>query len=68
MVKELHRREDFEAIGAWLRGAEAYFLQGFVDSGDLISPGLSACTREEMESFRQAALPCIPNTQLRGVD
>ena len=68
VVKELHRREDFEAIGAWLRGAEAYFLQGFVDSGDLISPGLSACTREEMESFRQAALPFIPNTQLRGVD
>ncbi len=67
VVKEFHNREDFEKIGEWLCGAQQYFLQGFVDSGNLIQKGLHACTREEMEEFRSAAKKRIPCTELRGV-
>lgn len=68
VVKELHRAEDFRAIGEWLRGASAYYLQGFQDSGDLIEAGLTGCTREEMEQYQAIAALYIPNTSLRGVD
>ena len=44
VVKELHSASDFEAIGKMIEGAKAYFLQSFVDSGDLIGEGLSAPT------------------------
>ena len=67
VVKPLHRMEDLQAIGIWLRGAKRYDLQQFVDSGDLIGTGLSAFTPEEMEQLRDAVLPYIPNTKLRGV-
>ena len=68
VVREFHRDEDFHAIGRWLRGARAYYLQGFRDSGDLIRPGLNGCSREEMEHFQSIAAIYIPSTTLRGVD
>ena len=69
VVKPLHEREDFGAIGQWLRGGENYYLQQFRDSGALLrGEGLSPCTREEMEQFAEAARPFIPNTYLRGMD
>ena len=37
VVKNYHLKENFELIGQWLVGAEKYFLQNFVDSGDLIN-------------------------------
>ena len=67
-VKEFHCAEDFERIGQWLQGEEKYFLQCFKDSGDILGSGCSAFTKNEMESLRQAVLPYIPNTCLRGVD
>ena len=36
VVKNYHFKENFELIGQWLQGTEKYFLQNFVDSGDLI--------------------------------
>lgn len=75
VVRGLHRKSDFEAIGRWLAGARRYYLQGFVDSDDLIfaSDGawsggrLEAFGREEMEEFRQLVLPGIPGAELRGL-
>ena len=68
VVRELHSEEDFADIGPWLRGDEKYFLQAFKDSGDILTPGHSPCTRPEMEGFRQQLLPFIPRTELRGLD
>lgn len=66
-VSPLHTPADMEAIGIWLRGAKAYYIQKFVDSGDLLSSGLSALTDGEMEALLHAVTPYIPNTRLRGV-
>ncbi len=69
VVEGIHELRDFLQIGAWLKGASAYYLQQFKSSEDMINPeGLKAPSREAMESFRRAVLPSIPNTQLRGVD
>ena len=66
-VKPFHDRNALEAIGKWLSGTENYHLQSFVDSGDLVGTGVSGFTKEEMEALRQAVLPYIPNTRLRGI-
>ena len=66
VVDELHEPEDFAAIGAWLAGAKRYFLQEFVDSGNILSAGMHAASREKMEQCLAAARRGIPAAQLRG--
>ena len=66
VCKPLHMEKDMAEIGRWLKGAKRYFLQAFVDSGDLVSGGVQAHTHDELTQLRQAVLPFIPNTHLRG--
>ena len=47
VVRQFHKREDFAAIGRWIKGAKQYYLQSFVDSGDLICPGMKGYTKED---------------------
>ena len=68
VVRELHEEQDFLRIGEWLQGAERYFLQGFVDSGDLICQGLHGYTAEEMRQFCKLIGDKVPSVQVRGVD
>lgn len=66
-VKGLHIVSDFQRIGAWLSGAKRYFIQQFIDSGDLIEGGLSAFTKEETDTFLTAAKEHIENAEIRGL-
>lgn len=68
VTREFHKREDFAAIGRWIRGADKYYLQRFVDSGDLIQPGLRGYNRDIMEQALEIVKRNIPNAQLRGVE
>ncbi|MBQ1371775.1 MAG: anaerobic ribonucleoside-triphosphate reductase activating protein [Oscillospiraceae bacterium] len=68
LVDELHTPEDFTAIGQWIAGAERYFIQGFVDSGDILAAGLHAASAEKAKLCLEAARPFVPNAQLRGID
>lgn len=63
----LHSKEDMKQIGIWLQGAPRYYLQQFVDSGNLIGRGMTPFSKAEMEEMRQTVLPWIPGTQIRGV-
>lgn len=67
VTRELHSARDFEAIGCWLRGAEKYFLQAFIDSGTVLQKGLHGYTKTELEQFRQILKKDIPNTEIRGI-
>ncbi len=40
VIRELHRQEDLLALAGLIKGARAYALQQFVDSGDLVSGDL----------------------------
>ena len=66
VVRELHNPGDFENIGEWLRGNEKFFLQGFVDSGDLISGGIHGYDKEEMVYLLNVLKVYIPNAEIRG--
>lgn len=68
LVKPLHTEADMRAIGHWLQGAQRYFLQSYVDSGDVLAPGMSAFSREELAALLAAVQPDIPRAKLRGVD
>jgi len=66
LVSELHTSSDLEQIGRWLKGAQRYYLQEFVDSGDLIGEDLHACSKDETEVYRLIAKKYIPSTLLRS--
>lgn len=66
VVHPLHTAADFEEIGRWLAGDERYFLQEFVDSGDLIGEGMSAASCEQMAEYLAILQRTIPNAVLRG--
>lgn len=67
VVAQLHDVDSFHGIGELIRGAGKYYLQGFVDSGALISPGLHAASREDMERYRDIAAGYVRHAELRGV-
>ena len=67
LVKPYHTLSDMEDIGKWIKGAKRYFLQGFVDSGDLIGQGMEAFSKEETDAFLEAARTYIPSAALRGI-
>lgn len=67
VVRELHEVEDIEKIARRIKGAKAYFLQNFTDSGNLISPGLSAHTKETLNEMLSAAVKYVPAAQIRGL-
>lgn len=58
---------DMEGIGELIRGAKRYFLQGFVDSGDLLGDGVGAYSKEEMEEMLGTVKKYVPAAELRGV-
>ena len=67
VVKEFHTAADIADITEWISGAKRYFLQGFVDSGNLIGENLSAYRPQEMVEICSAAQEKLPNTVLRGI-
>lgn len=65
LVKELHTADHIEKIGKWLAGDEKFYLQGFVDSGDLIGEGCSAFSPEEAKELEGILRRHVPGAQLR---
>ena len=68
VVRQFHQRSDFESIAQWIKGADRYFLQQFVDSGDLIQQGLSGYNKDIMEQALEIVKTGVPNAELRGIE
>ena len=68
IVKEFHTAQDIEAIGQWLVGSPRYFLQQFVDSGDLVGRGCAAVEPLELQAFAEIARPYFKEVSIRGID
>ena len=66
-VRGIHTVAHFAAIGEWLGAEPAYFIQRFVDSGQLLGSGFEAFSPEEMEHLLTTVREHIPSAQLRGV-
>jgi len=68
VVKGIHTRERLLDAARWIEGAKEYYLQQFKDSGDVIDmEGLGAFSEAEMRELREALLPVLPVTELRGI-
>lgn len=68
VVREHHTQEDFISIGQWIKGANSYYLQSYQDSGDVILPGFSSYTKDELNAFLSILKPYINNVSIRGLD
>lgn len=67
VVREFHTAEDFAEIAEWLGDVPAYYLQQFVNSGDLIDGGVHGYDAGEMKALLAEVKKYIPNACLRGV-
>ena len=67
VMHPFHTPEDLTQIGRWLQGAERYFIQNFVDSGDLLSSCNEALTENEIKELLNAVQAYIPSAKLRGL-
>lgn len=68
VVKEYHNVSDVEKIAHMINGAEKYFLQSFVDSGNVIQSGLSSVDEDTLEQMRGVCLQHVKNTNIRGLE
>ena len=67
VVEGIHKTQDIVEIAKTIKGAPRYFLQSFVDSGDLITDGLCAISPEDMKKMALLASEFVTNTQIRGI-
>jgi len=67
VVKEFHTAEDIRAIGAWLKGSPRYYLQQFVDSGNLVGHGCSPLSPTELQTLANMAAPFFGVVEVRGI-
>jgi pyruvate formate lyase activating enzyme len=67
VVKEFHTMEDIEKICEWIKGAKSYFLQNFVDSGNLIGENMHSHDKKELEKMAETARKYVQSVGIRGV-
>lgn len=65
-VKGLHDENSMKSLAKWIAGAKRYYIQNFVDSGELIgkAEGLSLT---EMRKLLETARKYVPSAELRGL-
>ena len=68
VTEELHTVSDIEKIGEWIKGSEKYFIQPFVDSGNLVGDRiLSAPSEETLLEMEKIAAKYVSAAKLRGI-
>ena len=68
IAPETHSPEDFHAIGELIRGARAYYIQGYRDSGDTVGAPLTSPSPAEARAILAVAREYVPYAELRGID
>lgn len=69
LVREFHDAKSLLSIGQWLKNSPRYFLQQFVDSGNLVgNQVLQAFSPDEMRKFLELIQPYFQAVELRGIE
>lgn len=70
VVRGLHDPKEFEAIGKWLAGAKALFLQSYRESETVLDPktAMEAFAEQELEGMAEMARNYIARVEIRGVE
>ncbi len=67
IVRDFHTEQDIAVLGKRLCGAKRWFLQNFVDSGDLIDGSCQGFSKQEMLKMLEKAREYAPFAELRGI-
>lgn len=62
-----HDERSIEDTARWLAGAKRYYLQMFVNSGDLIDGLTVGCGEEQMRRYLDIVKRYVPSAELRGM-
>ncbi|MBQ4155273.1 MAG: anaerobic ribonucleoside-triphosphate reductase activating protein [Clostridia bacterium] len=65
VVNELHTIQDIAAIARSIKGAEKYFLQNFVDSGDVIGDNLSSVSTKTLHEMCAVSTKFVKKCEIR---
>ena len=70
VVGGLHEVSHIEDAARMIAGAKGYFLQNFVETDDLLSPGASftGVGREKLQAMLEAARRYVPAAEVRGTE
>ena len=66
VTNELHTPQDFVKIGELIRGAKRYYIQNFVDSGNLIANTSSPLDNQGLMALLEGVLPYVKSASIRG--
>ncbi len=66
VVAELHDDDSFHGIGAWIRGAERYYLQPFTDRETVPFQGFHTPDKERLNAWREIMRGYVPEAEIRG--
>lgn len=67
VTQNFHTMDDIESLAKWISHTPHYYLQNFVDSGNLIDDSCKGVSREMMREMLSAAQKYIPHAELRGI-
>ena len=67
VVRELHTTEDIESAAKWIKGAKRYYLQNFVDSGDILGGEHNPWDEIVLENMKKIAENYVLKAEIRGV-
>ena len=67
VTKNFHTIKDIENIGEWVKGVKNFYLQNFVDSGNLIDSNVEGVSKEEMQEMLVAIKKYVPTAEIRGL-
>ena len=67
LTKDFHTPQDMQELAEWIKGTPKYFLQNFVDSGNLIDASCKGLSTAEMNEMLEIARVYVPSAQLRGI-
>ena len=62
------KKEDIEAIGQWIKGAQFYFLQSFENNDHVIDNRLHAVRKEILEDYKNILLQYVDHVEIRGIE
>lgn len=68
VVRGIHRTEDFAHIGPMIRGCVEYYLQAYRENENVMQPGFTSFTIEEMKAFAEQVAPFVKKVSLRGIE
>ena len=66
VVNEFHTPDDIEVISSYIKGAKKYFIQNFLDSGNIIGENLHPVEEKILQKMKTAAQKNVPDARIRG--